>query len=134
MDAWEKLIGFDSKTDLGADREKIRKVLSKRAGEVLSLESLERGGLLSKLRKRQRSAPGAYNKEVQPIMMSYCLYANYRIIGGVFGVDEFSETLRVLRRVERDKSAWLYTLFVASQLEPEVVFLQTSSINTTSSA
>ncbi len=129
MDAWEKLIGCESKTDLGAGQEKIRKVLSKRAGEVLSLESLERGGLLSKLRKQQRSAPEAYNKEVQPIMMSYCLYANYRIIGGVFGVDEFSETLRVLRRVEKDKSAWLYTLFVASQLEPEVVFLQTSSVN-----
>ena len=134
MDAWEKLIGFESKTDLGAGRERISKILSKRAGEYLSLESLERGGLLSKLRKRQRSASEAYNKEVQPVMMSYCLHANYRIIGGVFSVDEFSKALQVLRRVEKDRSAWLYTLFVASQLEPEVVFLQTSSVNSSSPA
>jgi hypothetical protein len=134
MDAWEKLIGFESKTDLGSGRERISKILSKRAGESLSLESLERGALLSKLRKRQRSASEAYNKEVQPVMMSYCLHANYRIIGGVFSVDEFSEALRVLRRVEKDRSAWLYTVFVASQLEPEVVYLQTTIVDTSSPA
>jgi hypothetical protein len=126
MDVWEKLVEIEATTNLETSWEKLRKVLSKRAGEVLSIESLERGGLLSKLRKRQRSASGAYSKEVQPLMMSFCLRANYRIIGGVFGRDDFLEALRVLQKFEKDKAAWLYTLFVASQMEPEVVYLQTS--------
>ena len=127
MEAWEKLIGYKSKVDSMLDREKIRKSLSRRSGEALTLENLQRGGLLSKLRKRQQSSGEAYGKEVQPIMMSYCLDANYRIIGHVFSVDEFSEAVRVIRKIEKDRAAWLYTLFVASRLEHDVVYLQTTA-------
>jgi len=130
MNVWEKSIGTKSKTDLGSSWDKFSKRLSRRAGEVLTLENLERGGILGKVRKRQKSVSGAYDKEVQPLVMSYCLYANYRIIGGVFRPDEFSEALLVLRKTEKDRAAWLYTLFVASQLEPEIVYLQTSSGDT----
>lgn len=131
MNVWEKSIGRKSETDHGPSWEKHSKRLSRRADEVLSLESLERGGILGKVRKRQMSMSGAYDKEVQPLVMSYCLYANYRIIGGVFGPDEFLEALRVLRKTEKVRAAWLYTLFVASQLEPEFVYLQTSSSEAT---
>ena len=127
MSIWQRSIGLKSQTDLGPSWEKFSKRLSRRAGEVLALENLERGGILGKVRQRQRSVSGAYDKEVQPLVMSYCLYANYRMIGGVFGPEEFSEALRVLRKTEKDRAAWLYTLFVASQLEPEIVYLQTSS-------
>jgi len=130
MDIWEKLIGFKSKIDFTSSREKFRKSVLRRSGESLTLENLERGALLSKLRKRQKSSAEAYDKEVQPIMMSYCLYANYRIIGDVFGVDEFSDAVRVIRKTERDRAAWLYTLFVASRLEPDVIYLQTTNGDT----
>lgn len=130
MDAWERQIGFKSKIDFTSSREKFRKSVLRRSGESLTLENLERGALLSKLRKRQKSSAEAYDKEVQPIMMSFCLYANYRIIGEVFGVDEFSEAIRVIRKTERDRAAWLYTLFVASRLEPDVVYLQTTNSDT----
>lgn len=130
MDAWEKLIGFKSKKDFTSSRDKFRKSVLRRSGDSLTLENLERGALLSKLRKRQKSSAEAYDKEVQPIMMSYCLYANYRIIGDVFGVDEFSDAVRVIRKTEKDRAAWLYTLFVASRLEPDVIYLQTTSGDT----
>lgn len=127
MNAWEKLIGLKPGSELGSGWEKVSGSLLKRSSEALSLEGLKRGALLGKIRKRQRSFAEAYDQEVQPIMMSYCLSANYRIIGDVFTVDEFSEAVRAIRTTEKSKAAWLYTLFVASRLEPDVIFLQTTS-------
>jgi len=130
MDVWEKLVGPKSSITSGAKPEKVPKSLLTRSKEPLSFDGLKRGALLSKLRKRQRDAHWAYNKEVQPIMMSCCLYANYRLTGGVFTVDHFSEALQILRQTEKDRAAWLYTLFIASRLEPDVVYLHTSGSGT----
>lgn len=94
----------------------------------ISVESLLKSGNGKKIRSLERKASHLFNKELRPVIMAVITETNYRLAGEVFGLKYFKRCLTVVQKFEGRIAARTYTLFVACQLGPEVVYLSMHKI------
>jgi hypothetical protein len=127
MSRWGEINNVSKEHGFQGRAEKLQRKLKKLESVALTYENLEEKKLLAKIRKQAQNHKEIYSKEVQPLVMSFILDANYRIIGDVFSVADFVAALGAIRRVEKDRAAWLYTLFIACRLETEVIYTHTTT-------
>ena len=97
------------------------KFLKKLERVEISVESLTSQKIVKRLRALERQHQPIFNKQIRPLLMAVVADTNYRIVGEVFQLDDFTRHLETVRAFEGTSAARLYAIYAACRLGPDVV-------------
>jgi hypothetical protein len=120
-DAWLALSRGDSSSADEPKPNANERFLKKLERAEISIESLTSQKVVKRLRALERQHRTIFDKQLRPLLMATVADTNYRIVGGVFQLDDYTRYLEVIKTFEGVSAARTYAIYVACRLGPDVV-------------
>lgn len=120
-EAWLALSRVDTSSTDEPKPNANERFLKKLERAEISIESLTSQKVVKRLRALERQHQTLFDKQIRPLLMAAVADTNYRIVGGVFQLDDYTRYLEVIKTFEGVSAARTYAMYVACRLGPDVV-------------